>query len=64
MNPQDVPSHKDFGKVHWQRKTQIEKGNGFQISNGLYVQLMYAKRGSPSNFYVQLVVQNQGLAKC
>jgi hypothetical protein len=59
MNPQDVPRHKDFGKVHWQRKTQIERGNVFQTGNGLYVQFIYAKRGSPSNFYVQLVVQNQ-----
>ncbi len=48
----------DFGKVHWQRKTQIEKGNGFQMGSGLYVQYICAKRGSSSNFYAQPMVQN------
>ncbi len=63
-NPQDVPKHKDFGKVHYQNKTQIERGNGFQMRSGLYVQFIRAKKGSPSNFYVQPMVQSQGLAKC
>jgi len=54
----------NFGKVHWQNKTQIEKGNGFQMSSGLYVQFICAKIGSPSKFYVQPMVQSPGLAKC
>ncbi len=54
----------NFGKVHWQNKTEIEKGNEFYMSTSLYVQFIYAKIGSPSNFYTQLVVQSQGVAKC